>query len=321
MARSSTSPFDSMHWFMGVVEDINDPMGVNRVRVRCLEYHTDNRSNLPTSALPWASFTHSGARMSAPNAVPGDWVIGFFLDGATAQQPIIIGVLDGIPGKPDTSKGFSDPSGTYPKNPGQPTNSPLARGASSSQGQLLSSPEPDVMTASGDTIKGPTSGYAPKYPHNHVIHTDGNNVIEMDDTPGAERINIMHNTGTRVSVAPDGSLITTVQGTTYTISNSSVTIVANGPINLVSQSKVGILSGDAVTIAGKTVTIVSKDDMLVTSGGNLNASAESAFNIGGESVSVDGGSLFAADASEVAISSSMSVPAEKAPPPPSVNSV
>lgn len=321
MARGNQSPFESMHWFMGVVEDTNDPMKVNRVRVRCLEYHTDNRSNLPTSALPWASFMHTGAHMSAPVINPGDWVVGFFLDGASGQQPIVMGLLDGIPDNPDKSKGFSDPSGIYPKQPGQPTNSPLARGAASKQATLLTTPEPSIPTASGATIKGPSFGFAPRYPHNHVIHTDGNNIIELDDTPGSERINIMHSTGTSVSIAPDGTMITNVQGTTYTISNGSVTIASNGPINLVTPSEIGLLSGAAVTIAGKTITLVSQNDMLVTSGGNLNASAESAFNIGGASVSVDGGSLFAADASDVALSSGMSVPAEKAPSAPQVNSV
>lgn len=316
MARGNQSPFDSMRWFMGVVEDTNDPMKVNRVRVRCLEYHTDNRSNLPTSALPWASFMHTGAHMSSPNVVRGDWVVGFFLDGGQAQQPVILGLLDGIPGVPDKSKGFSDPSGIYPKNPGKPTNSPYARGEAS----ILTQPLPNVTAASGSTISGPTNGYAPAYPYNHVIHTDGNNVIELDDTPGAERVNVMHSTGTHVSIAPDGSLITSVQGTTYHISNGSVTVMSNGPVNVTAHGEIGLLSGGAITIAGKTVTITSTDNTTITSGSNLNVAAESAFNMGGESVSIDGGSLFAVDASDVAISGGMSVTPEKAPSPPALNS-
>ena len=41
-------------WFVGVVEDRNDPQKVGRVRVRCLGYHTPDKGKLPTADLPWA---------------------------------------------------------------------------------------------------------------------------------------------------------------------------------------------------------------------------------------------------------------------------
>ena len=39
-------------WFVGVVEDRNDPQFVGRVRVRCLGLHTADNTKLPTSDLP-----------------------------------------------------------------------------------------------------------------------------------------------------------------------------------------------------------------------------------------------------------------------------
>ena len=41
-------------WFVGVVEDRNDPKYLGRVRVRCLGLHTDDNIKLPTADLPWA---------------------------------------------------------------------------------------------------------------------------------------------------------------------------------------------------------------------------------------------------------------------------
>mgnify|MGYP000064003524 FL=1 len=41
-------------WFVGVVEDRQDPQKLGRVRVRCLGLHTDNLEKLPTADLPWA---------------------------------------------------------------------------------------------------------------------------------------------------------------------------------------------------------------------------------------------------------------------------
>ena len=40
--------------FTGIVEDRNDPSKVGRVRVRCLGYHSENKTALPTADLPWA---------------------------------------------------------------------------------------------------------------------------------------------------------------------------------------------------------------------------------------------------------------------------
>ena len=48
--------------------------------------------------------------------VEGTWVVGFFMDAEDKQQPVIIGTLPGVPDeKPNTSKGFYDPNGVYPK--------------------------------------------------------------------------------------------------------------------------------------------------------------------------------------------------------------
>ena len=59
---------------------------------------------LPTKDLPWAhpmnsitSATVSGIGQTPLGVVEGTWVVGFFTDGHTAQQPIIMGTLPGVP--------------------------------------------------------------------------------------------------------------------------------------------------------------------------------------------------------------------------------
>ncbi len=50
---------DGFVWFVGVVEDrVNDPSKLGRVRVRCLGYHTEDKTKLPTEDLPWAHVMH-----------------------------------------------------------------------------------------------------------------------------------------------------------------------------------------------------------------------------------------------------------------------
>ena len=117
---------NGFQWFVGVVEDRQDPQTLGRLRVRCLGYHTENLDKLPTSDLPWAhvmnpitSATVSGLGQSPLGAVEGTWVVGFFQDGSDAQQPIIIGTLPGVPSElPDVGakQGFMDAvNGAYPK--------------------------------------------------------------------------------------------------------------------------------------------------------------------------------------------------------------
>ena len=116
---------NGFQWFVGVVEDRQDPKTLGRLRVRCLGYHTEGLDKLPTADLPWAhvmnpitSATVSGLGQTPLGAVEGTWVVGFFQDGSDAQQPIIIGTLPGVPSElPDTGakKGFMDTGGNYPK--------------------------------------------------------------------------------------------------------------------------------------------------------------------------------------------------------------
>lgn len=91
-------------WWMGVVEDRMDPLMLGRVRVRIWGHHATDPDVLPTDRLPWAVFmqnptsaANSGVGNTPLGLVPGTWCIGWFLDGADMQQPIIMGTVGGIP--------------------------------------------------------------------------------------------------------------------------------------------------------------------------------------------------------------------------------
>ena len=109
---------DGFHWFVGVVEDRNDPSALGRVRVRCLGYHTADVTDLPTTDLPWAHVMHPvtdpcmhGMGNTPSFLVEGSYVVGFFRD-PEKQQLVIMGTLPGVPEEEaDPSKGFNDPRG------------------------------------------------------------------------------------------------------------------------------------------------------------------------------------------------------------------
>jgi hypothetical protein len=97
------STFDTNFWFAGVIESIQDPAMQGRVQARCIGYHPDSKSLVPTADLPWAHvmLPTTSAGVSGIGAthglVEGSWVIGFFSDGRSAQQPIVIGTIPGNP--------------------------------------------------------------------------------------------------------------------------------------------------------------------------------------------------------------------------------
>ena len=123
-------------WFVGVVEDRDDPERLGRVRVRCLGYHTENKTLIETEDLPWANVmgptdtpSMNGLGHTPPFIVEGSWVLGFFRE-VELQQPIIFGTLPGFNTEErDVTKGVNDPNGVYPKTIGDSDVSLLARGA------------------------------------------------------------------------------------------------------------------------------------------------------------------------------------------------
>lgn len=91
-------------FFIGVVEDRNDPMKLGRCKVRVVGLHTHDKTILPTSDLPWAmlmmpitSASASGIGSSSIGPVEGTTVIVIFHDYPDCQQPIMIGAIGGLP--------------------------------------------------------------------------------------------------------------------------------------------------------------------------------------------------------------------------------
>ena len=243
---------DGFQWFVGVVEDRQDPKKVGRVRVRCLGYHSENISDLPTDRLPWAhpmnpvtSATVSGVGQTPLGAVEGTWVVGFFQDGADAQQPIIIGTLPGVPSSLPTKgagKGFQDRlNANYPKytetdmnrlavndsdNP-HPSLSIRQADRTTNIGRADFNPvdvsranDPAARSLPGDdgtNFNEPETTYKTQYPHNHVYESEAGHIVEFDDTPNSERIHERHSTGTGYEINEFGDKVQRVKRDNYEI--------------------------------------------------------------------------------------------------------
>jgi hypothetical protein len=84
-------------WWVGGVESRVDPLALGRCQVRIIGWHSINKQLVPTEDLPWAHPMYplnNSKSFSSPRI--NDWVVGFFLDGENAQQPVMMGVIPGI---------------------------------------------------------------------------------------------------------------------------------------------------------------------------------------------------------------------------------
>ena len=83
-------------WFIGEVKDVHDPKIMNRVRVMPFGYYD---STIEKEHLPWATVMMPNTYASIQGVggnhqlMVGSWVIGFFRDGNSAQDPVIMGTF------------------------------------------------------------------------------------------------------------------------------------------------------------------------------------------------------------------------------------
>lgn len=199
-------------WFVGVIEDRNDPVQLGRCRVRCFGWHTDDKDQIPTQSLPWATLIQdttssaiSGKGRSPTGILEGSWVVGFFMDGERAQEPIILGSIGGAPSSyGDPTKGFNDPN---PRTDDE-TKSKYPTYINESDVNARARGNVRTLRATDGTINEPADPYDAQYPYNHVYESESGHLIEVDDTPLHERIHIKHKSGTFVEVHANGDVVT-----------------------------------------------------------------------------------------------------------------
>jgi hypothetical protein len=269
------SPFEEFIWFFGVVEDTNDPLTVGRVRVRCFHFHTADLKLLPVEDLPWAqviqgsSFSSVGdAGFSGNGLQSGSWVFGFFADGKKKQRPFVIGSVPGIPvDPPDITKGFSDPQGIYPARFSEPDNNRLSKndGEKHTTIQFRDSLVDDLTDE-------PIPNRDTTYPLNNVWETAGGHIIEMDDTPGANRMVLFHNAGTYQEVHPNGDRVDKVVADNYHIVFGDDNIRVRGDVKI-------FVDGDSTIYTRQNAELQVDGDLHTFVGGNCSVDVTGSYTV------------------------------------------
>ena len=143
----------------------------------------------------------------------GSWVVGFFRDGPSAQDPLIIGsIASQTEELPDKSLGFS---GDYPARTG------------------LDLPF-QAWNKAHDT---------------HIHVTPSGHVIELDDTTDQEVVQVTHMSGTLIRLHPDGTIeLNSSNNTVNIVGNTTVT----GTIRASDEITAKFSGDESVTLTGHT---------------------------------------------------------------------
>jgi hypothetical protein len=218
--------------YRGVVEDNNDPEKLGRCKVRVWGLHDElkdqhQKEGIPTDVLPWAEpclglveGSMSGFGMfSVP--LQGSHVFCFFENGNWES----LRYFATAPGKPvdapDSSKGFNDPDGVYPRNDrlNESDFHRLSRGVSG--GTIVEHKNNNldlgIEKSTGETWDEPESAYAAEYPHNIVLTTHKGITIEIDNTDGSERVHIFHPSNTYIEIDAQGNVVFRNEGDRFMI--------------------------------------------------------------------------------------------------------
>lgn len=277
---------DGFIWWMGVVEDIADPMLLGRAKVRIFGYHPqykeDENINPDTSInkvqiseLPWAVPILPVNMVNAYGHLKlGEWVFGFFLDGKDAQEPAMVGYIPHIPPKDppkaielfgkygDNIRNFSH---VYTNAYGEPFRSQDFGEPSKEYSHRLD--RFSFKTSSGHLIEMIDDVTNIHTRDMQISHANGSKLKATSDHLGNHDITLSESGGQNIKMS------TTLTGDcTINISHpkgTSITIAPNGQITINSLESITLSSSKAVNVNGLTGINLNSSAVNVTGIGNL----------------------------------------------------
>lgn len=229
-------------WFEGKIHSIDDPEKLGRVQVEEVLGHTVGKYREDPDNLFWSHVLMSpfnananGIGISPHGLTKDSKVLGFKINDALSY---VVGTI------------------AYAQDDNNHSISRLAREKGPVRKEYL------------EDLGEKKSEYAAKYPHNKTLTTTSGHVLEIDDTPKAERIHVYHKSGAYVEIFPDGSIVTKSMkdSVSVTMNNHSISVVkgdlqiianegkiqiaADGDIDLVSKSGVVNIQGTDIGLTG-----------------------------------------------------------------------
>lgn len=214
----------------GIVENNNDPSKLNRLQIRVIDKHTDNRTSkdsfeyLPTSDLPWAIpiITNGSSSINGECDIKipqkGSVVACGYFDEDEQEMFWIGTLIVTCDTKPDYTKGFSDPDKVNPT-----LGYPLS--------DLLNGNDITNTLTTCPLFSEPNNNFSPEYVNHKVIQTKSGHFIEFDDTDGNERLRIYHKSGSFNETHATGDNVDKTNGDKYILADN-LNIYAETNVNV-----------------------------------------------------------------------------------------
>jgi uncharacterized protein YcbK (DUF882 family) len=182
------------------------------------------------------------------------------------------------------NKGFTDPNAKYPTKEyaGSSDTNKLAQG--DPRGTIVQDKNDTRMKGAklpgGDAWDQPESAFRGAYPYNKVTQTESGHVIEIDDTPGSERLHVYHKSGTFIEIDGNGSVIKRAVGSSYEIidKNGKIAIAGRADISINGACNIFVGNDANIEVEGD-VNLKCHNDITAQAGGTLNLSATEEINI------------------------------------------
>lgn len=133
----------------------------------------------------------------------------------------------------------------------------------------------------GGSFSEPIPPYNAAYPYNHVYESESGHLLEFDDTPGFERIQLLHRSGTFEEVHPNGLKVEKVTNDHYIYSLKNKFIHTEGKeYHTIDKAYKLLVNTDADIQGHYTVLVGPNGDVnICTASGKINFYATKDFNI------------------------------------------
>lgn len=252
---------------IGVVEDINDPQEMGRVRVRLVGKHNEFLAELPLNQLPWTPV------LNGISLEPSDWVLA---SQVSADEYVILGKVNGVSNTRFLpNQGFYDPNESLPRNTIQdhPQQARIDYKRSSSYVSKVATRRVNVPIAVSGSWSQPSieTTNAPVYPNNEVKVSKNGHSLEVDDTPQYERISLYHSSGTYTEMQAKGDRVSVITGSDYEIiiKDKDVYIEGSCNVTVMGDSTLLVKGNHTMEVEGN-YSLDVKGDMNTHVNGQLN---------------------------------------------------
>jgi predicted chitinase len=200
--------------------------------------------------------------------------------------------------------GFRDPNNKYPLKGyiGESDINRLARGVI--DGTVVTDKDAKRVTGIPKAFQGtwdqPLPPYAAKYPYNKVYETESGHVQEFDDTPGYERLNTYHRSGTFTEIDVNGTQVNYIVGDNFILMENNgcihvageCNITVDGNLNVLARSDANVqVAGNATVEVGNNLDVGVANDVTMRVGGDYEVQAGGQFRVtaaGGMELVTDG---------------------------------